>query len=158
MSDIKVDLDNLTKVERETLLSLVKKANKSEPPIWVPDVGEEFFSVVSRGGIFTHKRLQGTDTEKFLKDGNIFKTRELAERMAERRKRTGIFENKMMEFADGYEFSENSINRYVFFDTHERKWRIGLSKYLLSPLNVYMPTGSAEKAVRWANKHFPDGL
>ncbi len=86
-------------------------------------------------------------------------TKEAAQRMADRRKRIGIFENKMMEFSDGYEFRPLQIYNFSICYCYDTKnWMIDMSDKIIKPMSIYMTEARAEKAVEWANKHYPEGL
>ena len=135
-------------------------------PIWKPlcdENGEyiEEFYTVNELGYINYKELVifKEDINLIYKIGNVFKTKEAAQRMADRRKRIGIFENKMMEFADGYRYTKGPYNNcYIVWFQGSNKWIITNSCVKISAFEIYMNQKNAQKAVDWANKHYPEGL
>ena len=100
-------LDNLDL----TKYGVVAKNETTEDPIWKPEKDQIYWHVEVYGTVRKEHYcessvlIENTFDEIQYERGNVFETKEAAQRMADRRKRIGIFENKMMEFADGYEFN-----------------------------------------------------
>lgn len=84
--NITINMENLSKEERDTLLSLVEKANKSVEKVWKPEVGEEFYTLFGDGSIDELTWFNNADGIKRYELGNCFKTREEAEFALERQK------------------------------------------------------------------------
>lgn len=92
MDEIKLNMENLTKEEREQLLKLIEKANKQDNKIWKPEDGDIYYFIDSYGDIYyctwgsyvTNSEF-GPDSSKYAL-GNCFKTKEEAEFALERRK------------------------------------------------------------------------
>ena len=43
MDEIKLNMENLTKEEREQLLKLVEKANRKESKVWKPKYNDKYY-------------------------------------------------------------------------------------------------------------------
>ena len=87
MEEIKLNMENLSKEEREQLLKLVEKANKKESKVWVPEPRYIYYLISSEGEI-TQSIWCGShpiDKNRYL-IGNCFKTQEEAEFALERQK------------------------------------------------------------------------
>ena len=88
MEEIKLNMENLTKEEREQLLKLVEKANRKESKVWKPQNGDKYYSIADYGCIFRCIKVDANDCidESRYAIGNCFKTREEAEFALERQK------------------------------------------------------------------------
>jgi len=157
MTKLTIDLDNYSEADQELIQGVVAE-NENKGPIWIPKHRQGYWSysngIISEYKFFKTKNLSITDIN--IRIGNVFKTKEAAQRMVDRRKRIGIFENKMMEFSDGYEYSLMHINHFIKY-SFKLGWQIGLTNDF-NPLTIYMTKESSIKAVEWANKHYPEGL
>ena len=128
----------------------------TENPIWKPEQQEYFWIIYPDGSIGKEHDAEDPWGSCLFNRGNVFKTEEAAQRMADRRKRIGIFENKMMEFANGYEFINDGQNWYISYLVSSWEYQRSLCSNV--PTTIYMTKENAEKAVEWANKHYPVGL
>lgn len=82
METININLENLTKEERDRLLSLVEKSNKKK--IFKPKKGETFYCVTETGWI-TSKVYNGyEDHQDMINNGNCYKTLDAVENAAVR--------------------------------------------------------------------------
>ena len=127
-----------------------------EYPIWKPEIGNKCFYLKNNADVISCHYLNSSPfDDKLFYIGNVYKTKEAAQRMADRRKRIGIFENKMMEFAEGYEFDVGGYNYYV---TYVKDWVESIHREQINPSLIYMTGEQAWKAVDWANEHYPQGL
>ena len=80
-------MENLSEEERDTLLSLVKKANKSESKVWKPEDGEIYFCCLLGTCSIHADRWNNCDIDCSRYElGNCFKTEEEAEFALERQK------------------------------------------------------------------------
>ena len=85
MDEIKLNMKNLTKEEREQLLELVEKANKKESKVWKPEESEAYYYIDNCGRIFQNIVCSEMDDDRYC-IGNCFKTKEEAEFSLERKK------------------------------------------------------------------------
>ena len=89
MEEIKLNMENLTKEERDTLLSLIEKANKkadSGNERWKPEQGDFYYYLDSTGEVWSNlwnKRI--CDYARY-DIANVFKTEEEAEFALEKQK------------------------------------------------------------------------
>lgn len=135
---------------------------EKEDAIWKPDQYQGCYFVNPEGTITYNPSGKYTVTtmipDTALKLGNVFKTSEAAQRMADRRKRIGIFENKMMEFADGYEFDHGYATKNNWYPSYEDgQWCVANTRHY-NPLMICMTYDNSIKAMDWANEHYPEGL
>ena len=173
----KITFDLLSKREREIVQDMLNKfghglngelnvaKKEKEDLIWKPKEAQPYWHVDIHGTSRVERfhRAQGSFDEVQYVRGNVFKTEEAAQRMAERRKRIGIFENKMMEFAEGYKFKlpykeDKYVNFFIEWQHDTKRWESDNDCEWEKPLAIYMSEENAEKAVEWANKHYPEGL
>lgn len=89
MEEIKLNIENLNKEEREHLIRLVEKANKKGSKIWKPDLGEAYYVIDDCSAVY--KSAAGLAHDESIDEGrysigNCFKTREEAEFALERHK------------------------------------------------------------------------
>lgn len=131
----------------------------TEDPIWKPEEDEIYWHVEVYGTVRDERYYNndGTSSKSFdviqYEKGNVFKTKEAAQRMADRRKRIGIFENKMMEFA-----SNEVVRLFKYYIAYGvRGWR-KMHAHEYDPMQIYMTEEQAKKAVEWANKYYPEGV
>lgn len=100
MEEIKLNMKNLTKEEREQFLSLVEKANKKEDKVWKPEGGDEYFLIDDKGEL-RHTIWGGfgsnSDQDRYF-FGNCFKTKEEAEFALERQKLIAELERFAKEY------------------------------------------------------------
>ncbi len=83
---LQINMNNLTDEERATLLSLVKKANKSESKVWKPEENETYYYLYSYGKIEEDTWDNADEDRIRYAIGNCFKTKEEAEFALERQK------------------------------------------------------------------------
>ena len=129
MEEIKLNMENLTKEEREQLLKLVEKANRNESKVWKPkykdkyylidDCGEVIHSFWSGGPNFIPMNNNRYDL------GNCFKTQEEAEFALERQKVIVELERYALKHNDptkeptwelGYNRKEKAIHSIEYID------------------------------------------
>lgn len=79
MEEIKVNLDNLTNEERETLLKLVEKGNKTNKKRWRGKWGDVYYAITSEGHLVDDTETEGFNDKQSYRFGNYFKTKEEAE-------------------------------------------------------------------------------
>ena len=83
---LQINMNNLSDEERNTLLSLVEKANKPVNKVWKPEDGEIYFYLFGTGSIHVDRWNNcDTDCSKY-EIGNCFKTEKEAEFALERQK------------------------------------------------------------------------
>ena len=112
MEEIKVNLDNLTNEERETLLKLVEKGNKTNKK---RERLETYYFISDEGAICWEHTL-GTVNEIRYRLGNYFKTKEEAEFA---RKKQLIYQ-KLKDYA-----LEHNTEEIDWINYNQTKWIIG---------------------------------
>ncbi|MGI6500325.1 MAG: hypothetical protein ACOX1S_05445 [Anaerostipes sp.] len=126
-NEIKVNFENLTEEERETLMRLVEKANTPKSKVWKPKNYERYYFI--KNSDTADNSIWNNDSVDFRRYdmGNIFKTRKEAEFAAEKQKvivelkRYAIEHNEgIIRWADGNEY------KYHISYSHE------LNKILIS--------------------------
>ena len=116
MATITLNMENLSKVEREQLLSLVEKANKPKR-FCLDDMRDKgiFFFIDPAGGVWKKEFISSNscDENKFLL-GNAFPTREAAESEVERLKVIHEIKEFIAENDDGeIDWADSSELKYV---------------------------------------------
>lgn len=118
MEEIKVNLDNLTNEERETLLRLVEKGNK----INKKREKLETYCFISDKGAICCKNALGAVNEIRYRLGNYFQTKEEAEFA---RKKQLIYQ-KLKDYAlehNTEELDENNLNQFKWFIRYDNKYK-----------------------------------
>lgn len=104
MTEIKLNLDNLSDEERERFFALIEKANKPKPGRWKPENGETYFAIscVAANGVTAARWTDdGIDKERFAL-GNVFKTAEDAKFALAKRKVEVLLQDIADELNDGW--------------------------------------------------------
>lgn len=79
MEEIKVNLDNLTNEERETLLKLVKKGNKTNRKRWRSKRNNKYYSISNCGDLISDIEYGSAYDERCYQFGNYFETEDEVE-------------------------------------------------------------------------------
>ena len=99
--NITINMENLSKEERDTLLSLVEKANKPVNKVWKPEYDSDYYFIRNNGQICNTNFIKSDiDKERFIL-GNCFKTEEEAEFALERQKVITELKRFAIEHNDG---------------------------------------------------------
>ena len=99
--NITINMENLSKEERDTILSLVEKANKPVNKVWKPEYDSDYYFIRNNGQIcHTNFIKSDIDKERFIL-GNCFKTEEEAEFALERQKVITELKRFAIEHNDG---------------------------------------------------------
>lgn len=85
MSEIKVNLENLSDAEQEQFMKLIEKANASASKVWKPKLWDVYYAI-DPGGEITQITYDTDYDEDVLSMGNGFRTKAEAEFEVERRK------------------------------------------------------------------------
>ena len=142
MEEIKVNLDNLTNEERETLLKLVKKGNKSNKRERL----EHYYFISDEGSICQAHSL-GNINEIRYRLGNYFKTKEEAEFTREKQ----LVYQQLSDYALEHNTEEidwdkhNQSKWYIRYDIKSKKMLYYWTVSLLSINQVYF---TSEKIAR----------
>lgn len=116
MEEIKVNLDNLTNEERETLLKLVEKGNKSPKKRWRAGDEENYYSITGDGVTIEVVEEEDAYDSNRYQLGNYFKTKEEAEFA---RKKQLIYQ-KLKDYA-----LEHNTEEIDWINYNQTKWIIG---------------------------------
>ena len=112
MEEIKVNLDNLTNEERETLLKLVEKGNKTNKK---RERHETYYFISDKGAICCKCAL-GAVNEIRYRLGNYFQTKEEAEFAREKQ----LIYQKLKDYA-----LEHNTEEIDWINYNQTKWIIG---------------------------------
>ena len=125
MDEIKLNMENLTKEEREQLLKLVEKATRKESKVWKPKLDEIYYYVRDTGYVSDNIWRTGGDWLGRYSLGNCFKTREEAEFALEKQKVIVELERYALKHNDptkeptwelGYNRKEKAIHSIEYID------------------------------------------
>lgn len=134
---LQINMNNLTDEERATLLSLVKKANKSESKVWKPEVKEEFYSLFGDGIVNKLTWLNNIDNIKRYEIDNCFKTKEEAKFALEKLKVITELKRYAMEHNDKkIDWYDHCVLKYyIQYDYVNNKLNIVSTRYSKSNIS-----------------------
>lgn len=114
-NNIVVNMENLTNEEREQLLKLVKKSNKTTKKRWRAKSHETYYYIGCDDHIYSTPEAYDQFDKKLYKLGNYFKTKEEAE-----------FEvNKRLVYQELKDYAlEHNECELDWADTYQAKWLI----------------------------------
>lgn len=114
-NNITVNMENLSKEEREQLMRLIHKSNGFNSKVWKPKCSEEYFRIAGYGEINNFSWINDVTDDTCYGIGNCFKTREDAEFALEKLK----VEAELRRFAE-----ENNECEIDWSDRKQNKWLI----------------------------------
>lgn len=117
---LKINMNNLTDEERNTLLSLVKKSNEPKSKVWKPEYGKEYSFINSNGEIIRdcHSNYQ-LDRDRYS-IGNCFKTRDEAKFALEKLKVITELKRFAIEHNEGeIDWNDNKQYKYILCFDHD---------------------------------------
>lgn len=113
MSEIKIDMENLTDEQQKQLMKLIEIANNSKRPNL--SHGDKYYFITTFGNISHSDYCDNSADNVLLKNGNVFLTKEGAEFEVEKRKVIAELQN----YADKH--NENTID---WRNTEQPKWKV----------------------------------
>lgn len=118
--NITINMENLSDEERNTLLSLIEKANKPKSKVWKPEYGEEYYFIRNNGQIcYTPWINVDADKESFVL-GNCFKTEEEAKFALEKLKVITELKRFAIEHNEGeIDWNDNKQYKYILCFDHD---------------------------------------
>lgn len=123
MEEIKVNLDNLTNEERETLLKLVEKGNKTNKKRWRGKKNDTYY-YFSRGcRLFDTVESEENYDDNNYQFGNYFKTKEEAEFARKKR----LIYQQLKDYALGHNTEEidwNNLSQFRWFIKYDNNCEI----------------------------------
>lgn len=120
MEEIKVNLDNLTNEERETLLKLVEKGNKTNKKRWRSKRNNKYYSISNCGDLISDIEYGCGFDESSYQLGNYFKTEKEAELARDKQ----LIYQQLKDYALEYNIDEVDWNNY-----QQEKWYISFNAY-----------------------------
>lgn len=147
MEEIKVNLDNLTNEERETLLKLVKKGNKTNKK---RERLETYYFISDKGAICC-KCASGAVNEIRYRFGNYFQTKEEAEFA---RKKQLIYQ-QLKDYALEHtteEFDWTNPNQFKWFIRYDNKYKRIIYTWTRYSIDLNQIYFTSEKIARAAVK------
>ena len=154
MKEIKLNLENLTDAEREQLMDLVEKANKSKSKVWKPERGDKYWCIGWAGAVLSDKWLNKIDDKEAYAIGNCFRTEEEIKEEITRRKMLKRWKDLSIESGeDDNPWDGNSLHWYAYLDYfHGECLACFGSKYDRYDI-TYFPTRKAcEEAIKELGK------
>lgn len=119
-NNITVNMENLSKEEREQLMKLIHKSNGFNSKVWKPKCGEEYFRIAGYGEINNFSWINDVTDDTCYGIGNCFKTREDAEFALEKTKVVA----ELRRFSE-----ENNEYEIDWKDKDQEKWCMCYSYY-----------------------------
>lgn len=149
MEEIKVNLDNLTNEERETLLKLVEKGNKTNKKRWRGKWGDVYYAITSEGYLIDDTETGGLNDKQSYRLGNYFKTKEEAEFAGKRQ----LIYQQLKDYALEHtteEFDWNSPNQFKWFIRYDNKYKKIIYSWTRYSIDINQIYFTSEKIVREA--------
>ena len=122
MEEIKVNLDNLTNEERETLLKLVKKGNKSNKKRWRSKENDKYYTLTASGEPMLELDDRRNSDGQCYKLGNYFNTRKEAEFARNKQ----LIYQQLKDYALEHtteEFDWTNPNQFKWFIRYDNKYK-----------------------------------
>ena len=147
MEEIKVNLDNLTNEERETLLKLVEKGNKTNKKRWRSKRNNKYYSISNCGDLISDIEYGCGYDESSYHFGNYFKTEKEA---GFARDKQFIYQ-QLKDYALEHtteEFDWNNPNQFKWFIRYDNKYKRIIytwTRYSIDMNQIYF---TSEKIVR----------
>ena len=114
---IKIIMENLSNEEREQLMHLIEKSSKKTSKMWKPELGDQFYIILSNGDVFKQAWDGGPNDEHFYLIGNIFRTKEEAKEEVERIKLLTQWKHLSVEAGeDENPWDSDKRHWYVYYD------------------------------------------
>lgn len=114
-NNITVNMENLSEKEREQLIKIIKKSNRSKRNIWKPEYDEWYFYVSGYGIVGSNVWINDYIDNGYYEIGNCFKTEEEAKFALEKLK----VETELRRFAE-----ENNEYEIDWENDAQEKWFI----------------------------------
>lgn len=114
-NNITVNMENLSEKEREQLMKIIKKSNRSKRNIWKPEYDEWYFYVSGYGIVGSNVWINDYIDNGYYEIGNCFKTEEEAKFALEKLK----VETELRRFAE-----ENNEYEIDWENDAQEKWFI----------------------------------
>lgn len=151
MEEIKVNLDNLTNEERETLLKLVEKGNKTNKKRWRSKRNNKYYSISNCGDLISDIEYGSAYDERCYQFGNYFKT----EKEVEFARNKQLIYQQLKDYALNHNTEEIDLNNniqhkwFMRYDNVCKKMRYYCMTSLLHMHQIYF---TSEKIARAAVK------
>lgn len=108
---ITVNMENLSKDERDTLIKLIEKSNGSIDKHWIPAKGSYYYHINELGSLSKDTRGYKDFTDcSYYKIGNYFKSKEDAEHIIERLK----IHHELQVYADEHNDKKELTTSYYY--------------------------------------------
>jgi hypothetical protein len=135
MEEIKVNLDNLTNEERETLLKLVEKGNKTNKKRWRSKRNNKYYSISNCGDLISNIEYGCGLDESSYQLGNYFKTEKEAEFARDKQ----LIYQKLKDYALEHNTEEidwNNLNQFKWFIRYDSNYKE--IKYCWTRFSIYI--------------------
>lgn len=146
---LQINMNNLTDEERNTLLSLVKKANKPKNKVWKPEVKEEFYTLFGDGSINELTWLNNAGEIKRYELGNCFKTKEEAKFAVEKLKVITELKRFALEHNEGeIDWNTRKKNFYIYYSYYINRIDIDFATHMRESIVYFTSREIAEQAIQ----------
>lgn len=147
MEEIKVNLDNLTNEERETLLKLVEKGNKTNKKRWRSKRNNKYYSISNCGDLISDIEYGSTYDERCYQFGNYFKTEEEVEFARTKQ----LIYQQLKDYALEHNTEEidwNNLNQFKWFIRYNSPRRISYcwTRFLIDINQIYFASEEIARA------------
>lgn len=146
MDSISVNLENLSEQERDSLMKLIEKANKSQSKVWKPEMNEKYWAVIIDGSIVFHLWKNDYFDNGVYNIGNCFRTEEEAKEEVTRLKMLKRWKDLSIDSGEeDNPWDGNTTHWYVFVSSYDKQICLGLVSGVCDA-NIFFPTKEACEA------------
>lgn len=120
------------------------KQVENESGVWKPKKGDRYWVISSNAGVVSCPWCDNHDDRSFFETGNVFKTKDAAEKEVKRRK---VYQ-RLKELAGGYEHRMGYNNHYIYWSGDFEGFRVWSDNSNIQVNQVYfLSSGQAQAAI-----------
>lgn len=147
MSNLTVDMENLTNAERKQLLKLVEKGQK-EKSIFKPDKGDSYYTINYDGTISNWRNDTDNTDNRIIKYGNAYTDKSVAERKLKDMKLWSLLWNFAEENNGEIDWSNSERDKYYIYCGNNHNWYIDVKGLCRGLTEIYFSSKElAQRAI-----------
>lgn len=150
MSNLTVDMENLTNAERQQLLKLVELVEKGQKKrnMFKPKGGEDYYHINFIGGVKRDTYCDVETDEQLIKIGNACTDKAVMERKAKDMKLWSLLWNFAEENNGELDWSNSERNKYYIYCGNNHNWYIDVKGLWRGLTEIYFSTQEiAQRAI-----------
>lgn len=148
MIDLKVNFENLTEEEKETIMKIIEKSNKTSKA-WKPKNGDQCWYVNACGNVVDFNWDKNRHEISIYSIGNCFRTKEEAKNAVERLKIRAELQRYADEHNDEIDWTLSPYKWYIIYNHIDKKVEIYGVFFSQTPFEIYFSSREiARNAIR----------